>query len=99
VLHFSHHLKILLIPFRDSLRYKTKHHDSNLKTTMCNLIKRNIRTVILRLSAKRSNYLNSEWSDSPKVVMYKVVFFIRLSEEILTVNISYPFLLKQKSNQ
>src|SRR5699024_3918433 len=98
VLHFSHHLKILLIPFRDSLRNKTKPHVSNLKTTMCNLIKRNIRTVILRLSATRSNCLNSDWSESPKVVMYKVVFFIRLSEEILAINISYPFLLKQKCN-
>src|SRR5699024_11092736 len=96
VLHFSHHLEILLIPFRDSLRNKTKPHDSNLKITMCSLIKRNIRTVILRLSATRLNCLNSDWSDSPKVVMWKVVFLILLSEEILAVNISYPFSLKQK---
>src|SRR5699024_11366764 len=98
VLHFSHHLEILLILFRDSLRNKTKPHVSNPKITMYSLIKRNTRTAISRLSATRSNCLNSDWSDFPKVVIWKVVFFILRSEEILAVNILYPFLLKQKCN-
>src|SRR5699024_8352357 len=98
VLHFSHHLEILLIPFRDSLRNKTKPHVSNLKITMYSLIKRNTRTAILRLSATRSNCLKSDWSDFPNVVMKKVVFIILQSEETLAVNISYPLLLKQKFN-